>query len=228
MNYGPAACSWSSGKDSCLALYKALASGVKVKYLMNFISREFQRVAFHGAPAALVDLQSQALGIPLMQRETTKDNYEAVFRKTLAELKANGIHQLVRGDIFLIDLRDWVEDVCASEGMGVISPIWGGSSEELLKEFVSLGFKSVLTSAQGKKLGKDWVGRTIDATFIEDLKKIPGVDLCGENGEFHSFVYDGPNFTKRIDITKTETVLINGYWFLDIQEYTLTDKRQRS
>ena len=219
-----AACSWSSGKDSCLALYRAIQSGGKIKYLMNFISREYQRVAFHGAPAELVDFQSQALGIPLLQRETTKDNYEEVFRKTLRELKKNGICQLVRGDIFLIDLRDWVEDVCASEGMGVISPIWGDSSEDLLREFVGIGFKSVLTSAQAEKLNKDWVGRTIDEKFIEDLKSVPGVDLCGENGEFHSFVYDGPIFKKHIDITKTDKVLINGYWFLDIQEYKLKDK----
>jgi diphthine-ammonia ligase len=219
-----AACSWSSGKDSCLALYRALESGVEVKYLMNFISREYQRVAFHGAPAELVHFQSQALGIPLLQRETTKDNYEEVFRKTLCELKKMGIYRLVRGDIFLIDLRDWVEDICASEGVGVISPIWGGSSEGLLREFVSLGFKSVLTSAQGEKLNKDWVGRTIDERFIEDLKKVPNVDLCGENGEFHSFVYDGPIFNRRIDITKTDKVLINGYWFLDIQEYKLIEK----
>jgi len=219
-----AACSWSSGKDSCLALYRAMRSGIKIRYLMNFISREYQRVAFHGAPAELVDFQSQALGIPLLQRETTKDNYEAVFRKTLSELKEKNIHQLVRGDIFLLDLKDWVETVCSSEGIGVISPIWGAQGESLLREFVSLGFKAVLTSAQAEKLDKNWVGRLIDEKFIEDLKRIPNVDLCGENGEFHSFVYDGPIFNKRIDITKTDRVLINGYWFLDIQEYKLTDK----
>ena len=219
-----AACSWSSGKDSCLALYRARQSGFEIKYLMNFISHEYQRVAFHGAPAELVHFQSQALGIPLLQRETTKDNYEAVFRKTLSELKEMGIHQLVRGDIFLLDLRDWVEDICASEGISVISPIWGYPGEDLLREFVSLGFKSVVTSTQAEKLNKDWVGRNIDESFIKDLKSVPNVDLCGENGEFHSFVYDGPIFSKRINITKTDKVLINGYWFLDIQEYELLAK----
>lgn len=221
-----AACSWSSGKDSCLALYRAIRSGFEVKYLMNFISREYQRVAFHGAPAELVNLQSQALGIPLLQRETTKDNYEAVFRQTLRELKEKDIHQLVRGDIFLLDLRDWVENVCSGEGMGVISPLWGNPVEDLLREFVSLGFKAVLTSAQAEKLNQDWIGRVIDEKFIEDLKLVHHVDLCGENGEFHSFVYDGPLFTKRIEIAKTDKVLINGYWFLDIQEYKLVAKEK--
>jgi len=219
-----AACSWSSGKDSCLALYRAIRSGFQIKYLVNFISHEYQRVAFHGAPAELVDFQSQALGIPLLQRETTKDNYEAVFRKTLVELKKRNIHQLVRGDIFLLDLRDWVENICASEGIGVISPIWGNPGEDLLREFVSLGFKAVLTSAQAEKLNENWVGRAIDEKFIEDLKSVPNVDLCGENGEFHTFVYDGPIFNRRINITKTDKVLINGFWFLDIQEYKFNDK----
>jgi len=198
--------------------------GFEIKYLMNFISREYQRVSFHGAPAELVSLQSQALGIPLLQRETTKDNYEAVFRKTLSELKEMGIRQLVRGDIFLLDLRDWVEDICTSEGIGVISPIWGYAGEGLLREFVSLGFKSVLTSTQAEKLNESWVGRTIDEKFIEDLKSVPNVDLCGENGEFHSFVYDGPIFKQRIKILKTDKVFRDGYWFLDIQKYAIEPK----
>jgi len=218
------ACSWSSGKDSCLALYKAIQQGYSVKYLVNFISGEYKRVSFHGAKAELVQLQSEAIGIPLLQRETTQTNYEEVFRKTLVELRERNIKQMVRGDIHLQDLQDWVENICNSEGIGVISPIWGNPGESLLREFVSLGFKSVLTSAQAEKLDESWVGRTIDEKFIEDLKALPNVDLCGENGEFHSFVYDGPIFTKRIDITKTDKVQINGYWFLDIQEYKLTDK----
>ena len=221
-----AACSWSSGKDSCLALYRAIQAGYQVKYLMNFISKEFKRVAFHGAPAKLVDFQSEALGIPLLQRETSKDNYEEVFRNTLRELKTKNIHQLVRGDIHLQDLQDWVENVCSGEGVNVISPIWHNPTEELLKEFVTLGFKSVLTSTQAEKLNESWIGRTIDEEFIEDMKRIKGVDICGENGEFHSFVYDGPIFSKRINITKTGKVLINGYWFLDIQEYQLTSKEK--
>ncbi|MFH1888878.1 MAG: diphthine--ammonia ligase [Candidatus Omnitrophota bacterium] len=218
------ACSWSSGKDSCLALDRAIRSGFKVEYLVNFISKEYQRVAFHGAPAELAYLQSEALGIPLFQRETTKDNYEAVFRRTMAELKTLDIHQLVRGDIFLIDLRDWVEDVCASEGIKVISPIWGYPPEDLIREFVRLGFKSVLTSVQADKLNESWIGRTIDDKLIEDLKSVPGVDLCGENGEFHSLVYDGPIFKKMIKIMQTEKVLRDNYWFLDIQKYALETK----
>lgn len=222
-----AACSWSSGKDSCLALYRAIKSGVAVKCLMNFISREYQRVSFHGAPAELVQLQAQALDIALLQRETTKDNYEKVFRQTLSELKTMGIRRLVRGDIFLIDLRDWVEDVCSQEEMSVVSPIWGRPPEELLREFIGLGFKSIITSADAKKLNNSWIGRTIDEKFIQDLKAVSGVDLCGENGEYHSFVYDGPLFKKRIELTRTDKVQIGGYHFLDIQKYKIVDKEMK-
>lgn len=219
-----AACSWSSGKDSCLALFKASKDGCDVKYLFNFISEEYGRVSFHGARKELVVLQSDCIGISLLQRQTNRNNYEEIFRKTLRELKEKNIHQIVRGDIHLIDLRDWVEDVCSSEGMVVISPLWNRPTEDLLAEFIKAGFKSVITSVQADKLDSSWIGRLIDENFVRDLQKIKGVDLCGENGEYHSFVFDGPTFKKKIKILKTEKVLRNNYWFLDIQDYKLEGK----
>lgn len=219
-----AACSWSSGKDSCLALYKARQDGYHIKYLFNFISSEYKRVSFHGAKAELVRLQAEAIGIPLIQKETTRDSYEQVFRKTLVELKEKNINRIVRGDIHLIDLRDWVQDVCNSEDISVVSPLWNKPTENLLLEFVGCGFKAVVTSAQGNKLDQNWVGRVIDEKFITDLKKTEHIDLCGENGEYHSFVFDGPIFKQRIEIFKTEKILRDNYWFLDIQEYNLEPK----
>ncbi|HTZ11439.1 MAG TPA: diphthine--ammonia ligase [Candidatus Margulisiibacteriota bacterium] len=218
------ACSWSSGKDSCLALYKAMEEGCKVDYLFNFISFEYGRVSFHGTDKKLVELQSEALGIPLMQRVTTKDNYEEIFTKTLLELKEKGITHIIRGDIHLIDLSDWVENICAKAGMKVVSPLWNKPTESLLKELIDLGFKAVITSAQIAKIGEGWAGRLIDKKLMEELKLIKGIDICGEYGEYHSFVYDGPNFNKRINILKTDKVKINDFWFLDIQEYRLEDK----
>ena len=222
-----AACSFSSGKDSCLALFKAMQAGYKIRYLFNFVSYEYGRVSFHGTKDELVQLQSEAIGIPLLQKETTRDNYEKVFRETLTDLNAKDIHQIIRGDIHLLDLRDWVEDVCSSVGLSVISPLWNSPPEDLLKEFIECGFKAIITTVQANKLGQDWVGRTIDKEFIKDLKFLKDIDLCGENGEFHSFVYDGPIFNKRIDIGKTAKVLINGFWFLDIQEYRIETKGEK-
>ncbi|MBN1912971.1 MAG: ATP pyrophosphatase, partial [Candidatus Omnitrophica bacterium] len=140
-----AACFWSSGKDSCLALYKAKEQGYEIKYLVNFISQQYGRVSFHGARAELVHLQAEALGIPLLQRETTGDDYEEVFRKSLKEVKEKQVNQVVRGDIHLQELKDWVEDVCQSEGFGVVSPIWHKPAKELLNEFIGLGFKAIVT-----------------------------------------------------------------------------------
>jgi len=213
------ACFWSSGKDSCLALYRARNSGYSIRYLINFISAEYQRVSFHGARAELVVAQANAINLKLLQRETTQKNYEEVFKNTLIELKQQNIDQVVRGDIHLQDLKDWVENACSQEHVGVISPLWHETPEGLLEEFISLGFKAVITGAQASKLDKSWIGRVIDKSFVSELKALGGVDLCGENGEYHSFVYDGPIFNQRIEITKTEVVRRNGFWFLDIQEY---------
>lgn len=219
-----AASSWSSGKDSCLSVYKAMQMGYEIKYLLNFTSGEYKRVTFHGARQELVGLQADALGIQLLQRETTKTNYEEIFRASMRELKGLGITQLVRGDIYLQELQDWVETVCGGEGIKVISPIWHKPTEELLREFVSLGFKSVITSTQADKLGEGWVGRLIDENFIEEIKKVKDVDICGEMGEYHSFVFDGPIFKNRIEILETEKVKRDNYWFIDIKKYKVIPK----
>ncbi|MCM8800630.1 MAG: diphthine--ammonia ligase [Candidatus Omnitrophica bacterium] len=222
-----AACSWSSGKDSCLALYRAMQKGYRIACIFNFISHEYGRVSFHGTKSNLVQLQSEVLDIPLIQKETTKDTYEEVFRKTLQELKRININQIVRGDIYLQDLQEWVKNICAQEGLKVISPLWQKSTLKLLNEFISLGFKAIVTSAQADKFDENWIGRTIDKDFIKDLQTIKDVDLCGEKGEYHTFVYDGPIFNKRINIKKTEKLLINNFWFLDIQEYSVESKERR-
>ncbi|MCM8758040.1 MAG: diphthine--ammonia ligase [Candidatus Omnitrophica bacterium] len=222
-----AACSWSSGKDSCLALYRVMQNGYRIAYIFNFISHEYGRVSFHGTKSDLVQLQSEALGIPLIQKETTKDTYEDVFRKTLQELKRMNINQIIRGDIYLQDLQKWVENICNSEGFKVISPLWGESTPRLLNNFVNLGFKAIVTSIQADKLDESWLGRTIDKNFIKDLQTIKDVDICGEKGEYHTFVYDGPIFNKRINIKKTKKLLINNFWFLDIQEYSFEKKERR-
>lgn len=220
-----AACSWSSGKDSCLALYKALQQGIQVKYLFNFVSALYQRVSFHGSPRQLVNLQAQALGIELLQRETTEKNYEEIFRNTLRELKEMGIRSVVRGDIHLLDLKDWVQAVCESEGHAVISPLWDRPGKALLQEFVQAGFRAIVTSTQASKLDQRWIGRIVDESFIKEIAVCEGIDPCGENGEYHTFVFDGPIFKKKIALLKTDSLMRDGYWFLDIQKYSIEEKR---
>lgn len=225
-----AACSWSSGKDSCFACYKALQQGYSVAYLMNFISQEYERVSFHGVVKDLVKMQSESIGIPLLQKQVPPpryEKYEQTFRETLGFLKLKGIKILVAGDIFLLDCRNWVENICQQEGFKVVEPLWQISSKEILSDFVKAGFKAIVTATQAKLLNQDWIGRIIDENFIQDLEKIKGIDLCGENGEYHTFVFDGPIFKKHIEILETDKIKREDYWFLDIKKYKLSKRENK-
>jgi uncharacterized protein (TIGR00290 family) len=213
--------SWSGGKDSCLACYKAINLGYKIKYLLNFVSRESKRCCFHGIEAKLLRLQSELMGIPLIQREVTADmrEYEKEFKAAVSELK--GIKTMVFGDIYLQEHRDWAERVCGDLGIIPIEPLWNNLPSDLLEEFINLGFKAIIVSCQADKFDKDFVGRYLDKNLIDELKS-RNICPCGENGEFHTFVVDGPFFRQKIDIIESEPVLKEGfwkYWFLDIKKY---------
>lgn len=220
------ASSWSSGKDSCFACFKAKESGFNISYIMNFISQEFQRVSFHGVVKQLVKMQVEAIGCELIQTEVATGNgeYEKTFRQTLRLLKTKGINTLICGDIFLLDCRNWVEMMCEKEGMKAVEPLWMRPSKEILKEFIDSGFKAIVTATQDSILGKEWVGREVNHVFLDDLEKAGGVDICGENGEYHTFVFDGPIFKKKIEISQSQKVKIGDYWFLDIKKYDLISK----
>jgi uncharacterized protein (TIGR00290 family) len=217
--------SWSGGKDSCLACYKAREQGFQVNFLLNFISREYKRCCFHGIEGKLINLQAEAVGIPLVQKEVTADiqEYEKEFKAAVEELKAKGMSQMVFGDIYLDEHKDWVERVCADLKIQAIEPLWNRPPESVVEEFIALGFKAVVVSAKADIFGKDFVGQTIDQRLLKELKK-KNICPCGENGEFHSFVVNGPMFKKRIEILESEPVLKKGFWkhwFLDIKQYRL-------
>lgn len=201
-----------------------MRDGYKIKELVNFVSKEFKRVSFHGVRQELVHMQAEAVGIPLLQREVDTGKYEKTFRDALRDLKSEGIQTLVAGDIFLLDCRNWVEKICEEEGLKTVEPLWEIPSKQIVTDFVKAGFKAIVTATQAKLLNQDWLGRIVDETFMRDLERTKGIDLCGENGEYHTFVFDGPIFRKRIEIIKTEKILRDGYWFLDIQEYKLEGK----
>lgn len=211
--------SWSGGKDSCLACYKAKLEGYEVSYLVNFISKEFKRVCFHGIEDRLLKLQAQVIGIPIAQKETTPDGYEREFKEVVRSLLPDGIEGMVFGDIYLQEHKDWVERVCGVLGIKAIEPLWGQKPEDILLDFIGYGFKALVVGANGSLMDKEWIGRQIDKKFLKDLKEKGDVDLCGENGEFHTFVTDGPLFRKRIKILKGQTISRDSYWFLDIQRY---------
>ena len=220
--------SWSGGKDSCLACYKAMQDGYKVKHLLNFISRESGRGCFHGIEKDLIKLQAELIGIALTQKEVTADmkEYEKEFKQAVTTFKDKGIDKMVFGDIYLDEHKDWVERVCGDIGIAPLEPLWNKSPLSVAKEFVDLGFKSIVVSCQADKFDKDFVGRIIDRELLDELEK-KSICPCGENGEFHTFVIDGPMFKKRINITEKEVVFKKGFWeyyFLDIRNYEVREK----
>lgn len=216
--------SWSGGKDSAFACYKALSQGLDIVCLLNAVRKRYGRVAFHGVRRELIELQAETMGIPLYQFRVNRDNYEEKYKEAVREVKRWGIKSGVFGDIFLADGRRWVEDVCRKTKIKPTFPLWGIKTATLIRNFVAAGFEAYVVSTQADLLGKEWVGRRIDKTFIKDLKKLKKIDICGENGEFHTFVVDGPIFKKRIKLIKTRKVFIRGYWFLDIKDYKLVEK----
>jgi len=212
--------SWSGGKDSCFACYQAIGEGYNVSHLLNFISKEYQRVSFHGTEAKLIQLQAEAIGIPLLQKETTWNGYEQEFKDAVKSLIPDGVTGMVFGDIYLQEHKDWVERVCRELGIEAIEPLWGQDPERVLLEFIDAGFEAVIVSAKSDLFDDKWIGQKVDREFLSRLKD-NNIDLCGENGEYHTFVTDGPMFNKRIEITKSQPITRDDHWFLDTLEYSL-------
>lgn len=215
--------SWSGGKDGCFACYEAIRQGYKVSHLVNFIAQESQRVRFHGTKAKLIQLQSQALGIPLLQKETTWGGYEQEFKKAVRSLVPNGIEGMVFGDIYLQEHRDWVERVCGEIGIEAVEPLWGRKTEKVVSDFIDAGFEAIVVSAKSELIDKKWIGHRVDKDFVNYLID-SGIDPCGESGEYHTVVVNGPIFRNRIEITQGSIYQRNTHWVLDISKYRLVPK----
>ena len=200
---------WSSGKDSALALYKILQNPeFKIEYLLTSVNQQFKRISMHGVRVELLQQQAESIGITLEIMEIpempTMEVYESVMQQTLEKLKNKGISYSVFGDIFLEDLRQYREDKLATMGFEGVFPIWRIPTKELIQEFISLGFQTVVVCVNERYLDKSFVGKIINQQFIDDLPE--NVDVCGENGEFHTFCFDGPIFQKPIDFELGEIV----------------------
>jgi diphthine-ammonia ligase len=215
--------SWSGGKDSCLACYKALKQGYDVRRLLHFVSSGTKRGCFHGIESGLMNLQAEAVGIPLVQKEVSADmdSYEREFKAAVNELKELGLKDMVFGDIYLLEHENWVERVCGEIGVRPFEPLWNKNPVAIMEDFIALGFKALIVSAKADLFNEDFLGRTIDKAMVEELMERK-ICPCGENGEFHTFVYDGPLFKRRIEITEAKPVLKEGFWkhwFLDIKKF---------
>jgi uncharacterized protein (TIGR00290 family) len=207
MNRKPCIFNWSGGKDSALALYYLLQNpDYEVKYLVTTVNDSLNRISMHGVRESLLLKQAESLGIPLYQIRLPEmpgmKEYDEIMHKHLSILKAEGITHAVFGDIFLEDLRVYRESKLQELGMEAVFPLWKKDTTTLIHEFLDLGFKTVIACTQ-ENLG-DEVGKVIDADFINSLPA--NIDPCGENGEFHTFVFEGPIFKKSISYSLGEKV----------------------
>lgn len=200
---------WSGGKDSALALYHILQNkDYEVKHLLTSLNDSFKRVSMHGVREELLDQQAQNIGIDLVKlrlaETVSMEEYQAKMAETMQPLVASGIRYSIFGDIFLEDLRQHREERLAQIGMKGVFPIWKRASLDILEEFWDLGFKTIVVAINGNHLDKSYCGRMLDRDFVKDLP--PTVDPCGENGEFHTFVFEAPYFKKIINFEIGETV----------------------
>jgi len=221
---------WSGGKDSMLALHKVMTSKeFDLRYLFTSFSEVFDRVSIHGIRKVLLERQVQLLGLPLYALKLPEmpdmTTYEHEMSRHMIHLRKEGITHSVFGDIFLEDLREYRERQFAALGMEVVFPLWKRDSRDLIMQFIDLGYKTIVVAARDDL--QDLCGKIIDHTFIAGLPD--GVDPCGENGEFHTFVFDGPLFQSAVEFKTGELVFksfpvsvntdpshIKGYWYLDL------------
>lgn len=209
--------SWSGGKDSCLALAEIRRTR-NVAALLTTITRDFDRISMHGVRRILLERQAESLGVPLhevfISEGAGNDEYEQKTIAALEEFRAHGVDSVVFGDLFLEDIRAYREKLLSRLGMKGLYPVWGRDTSRLIREFLARGFKTAVVCVDPTKLPREFVGRVIDEQFLSEL---PGkVDPCGENGEFHTFVFDGPGFRVPVPFSFGEIVMRDGFWFADL------------
>jgi uncharacterized protein (TIGR00290 family) len=200
---------WSGGKDSSLGLYKILESSeYEISYLLTSLSEKYNRISQHGVRVELLDQQASSIGIALhkliLPEWSTMDDYNSLMKNTLTGFKKQKITITIFGDIFLEDLRKYREAQLAEASFVGVFPLWKIDTLKLAYEFIQLGFKAIIVCVDEKHLDKSFVGREFDKSFLNDLPE--KVDPCGEYGEFHSFVYDGPIFKKPVLFRKGKIV----------------------
>jgi len=219
--------SWSGGKESSLACFNAINNKFMVVKLLNMVTLDAKKSMTHGVPSELLAVQSKAVGIPIIQQKTTWSNYEQDFKKVISNLKKEGVKGGVFGDIDIQEHREWIERVCNDLDIKPILPLWKKERKDLLEDFINAGFDALVVSGKADVFGKEWIGHKVDNRFINHLRKLSSLDICGEAGEYHTFVVDGPIFRNSIKILESSKVLRDGYWFMNISKYRLERKLKK-
>ena len=211
--------SWSGGKDSCMALRETQrAPNIRVEALLTTVTRDFDRISMHGVRRSMLEQQAASLRIPLRQifisKGASNEEYEARMGEAFSEYRGQGIDTVVFGDLFLAEIRAYRERLLAKHKMVSLYPVWGRDTSQLIREFMALGFKTAVVCVDPAKFDSSFVGRIVDEEFLSQLP--PHVDPCGENGEFHTFVFDGPIFRNRVKFSFGEVVFRDSFWFCDL------------
>jgi len=215
-------CSWSGGKDSCLALHRALKEGgcgllgkPRLSCLLTMFTEDGQRSRSHGLPRSVLEAQAAAIGVPLLTASATWDEYEAAFVGLLRAAKRYGATTAVFGDIDIPRHREWEENVCSQAGLAPTLPLWQHDRMTLLDEWWAAGFEARIIVAREGLVDCSYLGRVLDRATAAELAAT-GVDPCGENGEFHTVVTSGPLFRESIQLELRGQVLLSGCWFQDL------------
>lgn len=209
--------SYSCGKDSTLSLYRMIKEGHKPVALLVTVDKKVLRSWFHGIPDQLLKDVAKSLDIPMILVESNGTNYAETFVETLTKVKEElGAEACVFGDIDLMTHRTWCEDKCEKAGLEAIFPLWEEDREKLTYEFIDSGFKTVIKNVRLKELGEEFLGKVLTKDLVQKIKAA-GADACGENGEYHTFVFDGPLFKERIEFETGENILNETHGFLDIK-----------
>lgn len=213
--------SWSGGKDAALSYYRAMKD-FHVTHLLNMVAEDGIISRSHGIRTDIMRLQGEAMSLPVVQIRSSWETYETEFKKAMSDLKDKGVEAGIFGDIDLEEHREWVERVSKESGLKAVLPLWGEKKrEKIIEELIEAGFEAVVVATRKDLLGPEWLGRRIDHDFVRDISKIKGVDISGENGEYHTFVVSGPIFKKSIGILKSDKITRDQHCFLDISECEL-------
>jgi uncharacterized protein (TIGR00290 family) len=210
------ALSFSGGKDSFLALDRAMRQGLSVDFLVTMYDEASQRVRFHGVPITLIQAQANALGIPLLSYPNSPDTFEAVFLQSLRDLRQREISTILFGNIHLADVRAWYEERTTAAGLIHREPLWGDPPSKLVREFLARGYAAILTCIEEAQADPTWLGTPITEELILAFEQ-SGIDPCGERGEYHTFVYAGPLFSSPLAFRLGERLSLSGFELIDIQ-----------
>ncbi len=217
--------SWSGGKDSCYAYYLAKQQGHQIQTLITMMMNE-EKSNFHMIPKGILDAQAKAIGCPLIKKTSTAATYESDFKAVLTECKNRGAEGLVTGDIYEVAGHEegWLARILKEVGLKPVKPLWMGDTKQIYLDYIATGLKATVVRTN-RELSLDWLGRVLDREFYDDILKLGNVDPCGEGGEYHTVITDGPNFTQKIELQETEKKrLENGFGYLEIKKWKVTPK----